>query len=30
MTIDSALRAEVEKWIAEDPDANTQSQLQEM
>ena len=30
MTIDSALRAEVEKWIAEDPDANTRSQLQEM
>ena len=30
MTIDTALRAEVEKWIAEDPDAATRSQLQEM
>ena len=30
MTIDTALRAEVEKWITEDPDAATRSQLQEM
>ena len=30
MTIDTALRAEVEKWIAEDPDSTTRSQLQEM
>ena len=30
MTIDTALRAEVEKWIAEDPDSKTRSQLQEM
>ena len=30
MTIDTALRAEVEKWIAEDPDPTTRSQLQEM
>jgi len=30
MTIDTALRAEVEKWIAEDPDLTTRSQLQEM
>ena len=30
MTVDSALRAEVEKWIAEDPDSTTRSQLQEM
>lgn len=30
MTIDTALRAEVEKWIAEDPDSTTRSQLKEM
>jgi phosphomannomutase len=30
MTIDAALRAEVEKWIAEDPDSTTRTQLQEM
>ena len=30
MTIDTALRAEVEKWIAEDPDLTTRSQLKEM
>lgn len=30
MTVDTALRAEVEKWIAEDPDPATRSQLQEM
>ena len=30
MTIDTALRAEVEKWIAEDPDPTTRSQLKEM
>ena len=30
MTIDTALLAEVEKWIAEDPDSKTRSQLQEM
>ena len=30
MTIDTALRAEVEKWIAEDPDSTTRSQLEEM
>ena len=30
MTVDTALRAEVEKWIAEDPDSTTRSQLQEM
>ena len=30
MTIDTALRAEVEKWIAEDPDSTTRSQLNEM
>jgi len=30
MTIDTALRADVEKWIAEDPDPTTRSQLQEM
>ena len=30
MTVDTALRAEVEKWIAEDPDSTTRSQLKEM
>ena len=30
MTVDTALRAEVEKWIVEDPDPTTRSQLQEM
>lgn len=30
MTIDTALRAEVAKWITEDPDPATRSQLQEM
>ena len=30
MTIDSSLRLEVEKWIAEDPDSHTRAQLQEM
>ena len=30
MTIDSSLRLEVEKWIAEDPDPHTRAQLQEM
>jgi phosphomannomutase len=30
MTIDAALRADVEKWIAEDPDSTTRTQLQEM
>ena len=29
MTIDTALRLEVEKWIAEDPDLATRTQLQE-
>jgi hypothetical protein len=29
MTIDTALRLEVEKWIAEDPDLTTRTQLQE-
>jgi phosphomannomutase len=29
MTIDTALRLEVEKWIAEDPDLTTRNQLQE-
>jgi phosphomannomutase len=30
MMIDAALRAEVEKWIAEDPDSKTRNQLQEL
>ena len=30
MTIDSSLRLEVEKWIAEDPDSHTRAQLREM